>query len=205
MTTSSDGMRRPKQARSQDSTAKMLDAALDILSRDGVQGLTIAAVSKLSGVSNGSLYHRFGDRRGLLVAAQERFLSQVESAWVLHSGPIWDAPDTDTLLARVVDAFFEIFSTNRRLFQAFMVTGYDDPVLRARGTGTSRSAAAAMTALLVERAGCTKEAADTAFRVLYAQGILVALFTDDEITALDVANSDRRRHLLEAVRAMLQA
>ncbi|MEV0248397.1 TetR/AcrR family transcriptional regulator [Nocardia sp. NPDC050712] len=205
MAASTEGMRRPKQARSQDSTDKMLDAALEILSRDGVRGLTITAVSKLSGSSNGSLYHRFGDRHGLLIAAQARFLSGVESTWTSRSGPIWDSPDLDTLVTRLVDAFLDIFEAHRKLFQAFMITSYDDPALRARGTDTSRSAAAAVAQLLVERAGCTPEAADTAFRVLYAQAVLVVVFSDEEVTATAVGAGERRRHLFHAVRAVLRS
>jgi AcrR family transcriptional regulator len=52
----------------------MLDAALVILERDGLQGPTIAAVAKEAGVGIGTIYHRFKDRMGLVIAAEDRFL-----------------------------------------------------------------------------------------------------------------------------------
>lgn len=49
----SEGLRKPQQSRSQQSTGRMLDTALAILDREGLEGLSIAAVSRESGVSNG--------------------------------------------------------------------------------------------------------------------------------------------------------
>jgi AcrR family transcriptional regulator len=62
-------MSKPVQSRGEVSTDNMLD----ILRRDGLDGFTIGAVCRASGVSSGSIYHRFGDRRGLLMAAQDLY------------------------------------------------------------------------------------------------------------------------------------
>ncbi|MDH6455315.1 MULTISPECIES: TetR/AcrR family transcriptional regulator [unclassified Streptomyces] len=203
MTEQQDGMRRPQQARSQDSTAKVLDAALQILSSQGPKALTIAAVSKASGVSNGAIYHRFVDRRNLLVAAQDRFLAQIEHAWLSRTAPAWNVDDRTTLLHRLVDAFVDVFSENRLVFQAFMLSGYDDPDLRARGAASTRRAAEEFSALLAERFGTSPEAADTAYRILWGQAVSTALFADDEVTALTVSEQSRRGHLVHALQAVL--
>lgn len=199
-----EGMRKPLQARSQQSTDKMLDAALTILGSRGVRGLTLNNVSEMSETSIGALYHRFGDRQGLLVAAQDRFLERLESEWATRSAPIWEAGDTGTLLIRVVDAFLDVFRENRRLFQAFMITGYDDPSLRARGVATSRQFAGALSELLVQRCSCSVEKADTVYRILYSQAVLTVMFTDEEVAESHVEDAVRRGHLTKAIRAVLE-
>jgi AcrR family transcriptional regulator len=46
----------------------ILDAALDAFSERGYEATTIADVRRRSGASVGSIYHRFGDKRGLAAA-----------------------------------------------------------------------------------------------------------------------------------------
>ncbi|MFC6344921.1 helix-turn-helix domain-containing protein, partial [Nocardioides hankookensis] len=65
-------MRTPLQTRSTSSADRMLEATLELLEAGGLQAVTVAAVAQHARTSNGSLYHRFGDRAGLLRAAQER-------------------------------------------------------------------------------------------------------------------------------------
>lgn len=196
-------MRRPQQARSQDSAARALDAALEILGSQGPGALTIAAVSEASGVSNGSIYHRFGDRRNLLVAAQDRFLAQIEAAWLSRTAAAWDIPDPTALLARMIDVFLTVFTEHRLIFQAFMLSGHDDPELRQRGTATTRRAARGFSALLIDRFGATPDAADSAYRILWGQAVSAALFTYEEVTEATVDPRIRREHLLKALKAAI--
>lgn len=48
--------------------AAVLDTALELLAADGPAGVTIASITRASGVSNGSIYHHFGSRDGVLRA-----------------------------------------------------------------------------------------------------------------------------------------
>ena len=68
------GVRTPLQTRSTSSSDRMLEATRELLETGGLQAVTVAAVADRAGTSNGSLYHRFGDRAGLLQAAQDRAL-----------------------------------------------------------------------------------------------------------------------------------
>ncbi|GAA0949701.1 hypothetical protein GCM10009554_48660 [Kribbella koreensis] len=181
----------------------MLDAALEILGSQGPAALTIAAVSKASGVSNGAIYHRFADRRSLLVAAQDRFLVKIEDAWLSRAAAVWDIAEGETLLRRLIEAFADVFTENRLIFQAFMLSGYDDPLLRERGAASTRQAAREFSALLVERFGTSPEAADTAYRILWGQAVSTALFADEEVTEFAVSSQSRRDHLLRALRAVI--
>ncbi|MDQ3484221.1 MAG: TetR/AcrR family transcriptional regulator [Actinomycetota bacterium] len=49
----------------------LLDTAVAMLAERGADGFTIDEVLAESGTSSSSLYHHFGSRHGLLIAAQE--------------------------------------------------------------------------------------------------------------------------------------
>lgn len=198
------GVRPPQQARSQTSTGRMLDAALTILDRDGLAGVTIAAISRESGVSNGALYHRFGDRHGLLVAAQDRFLSQLEADWLSASAPIWAIEDPETLLSALVAAFLRIFTEQRRIFRAFLMSEFADPALRARGLAGNERAARFIVDQLAARFGCPPAAAAVAHQIIFGQLMLIVLFDDDEIPTQRVTPDVRRAHLVQALIALLR-
>jgi AcrR family transcriptional regulator len=66
------------QTRSEISRKKAIDAALSILTREGVGGLTFDALSRESGISKGGLLHQFRNKQGVLRALLERQREQFE-------------------------------------------------------------------------------------------------------------------------------
>lgn len=56
-------------------TDRILDAARTLVLRDGPRGASIAAIARESGAPVGTLYHRFGNRDGVLAAAWLRALA----------------------------------------------------------------------------------------------------------------------------------
>jgi len=205
MSTSAEGVRAPQQARSQLSTDRMLDAALLLLDRDGMAGVTIAAISRVSGVSNGALYHRFGDRRGLLLAAHDRFLSRLETDWLTLSAPIWSIADPEELLAELVDRYLRVFTEHRRTFRAFLLSKESDIDVKARGLQTSNRGSRFIVDQLAGRFGCPADAATTAYQLLYGQAILIALFDDEDLPARRVGVRTQREQLTRAMAAVLRS
>jgi AcrR family transcriptional regulator len=67
--------RRPRQARSRATWEAILEAASQILERRGPAALNTNAVAERAGVSIGTLYQYFADKRAILVAAAERELT----------------------------------------------------------------------------------------------------------------------------------
>src|SRR5690348_4721452 len=132
------GVREPLQARSRDSAKRLVDAALVVLERDGVQGLTVAAVSRESGVSNGSLYHLFGGRDQLLSACQERFFERIVEERMMAGTTLIEETDPDRFIDLALEGFDEVFWGQRNLFQAFLIGGNTDDALRARGREFTR-------------------------------------------------------------------
>jgi AcrR family transcriptional regulator len=67
----------PKQQRGEATVEQLLDAALRVYAESGEQGLTVAAVTRASGISLGSLYHHFGSVDGLMNALLTRWLGRL--------------------------------------------------------------------------------------------------------------------------------
>jgi AcrR family transcriptional regulator len=63
-----------KQDRARETIAAVLEVTMEVLDAHGEQGVRMEEIQRRSGVSSGSIYHHFGDRDGLIAAAQvERF------------------------------------------------------------------------------------------------------------------------------------
>lgn len=56
----------PQQARSRESTRKLLKAAAEVLGQHGVEGTTIPRIAKHAGLTPGAVYRRFPDKEALL-------------------------------------------------------------------------------------------------------------------------------------------
>ncbi|MEU9856535.1 TetR/AcrR family transcriptional regulator [Streptomyces sp. NPDC047974] len=66
-----------KQQRGEVTVERVLDAALDLYAREGEAGLTVAALTRESGVSTGSVYHHFGNLHGVVSALALRWLDRL--------------------------------------------------------------------------------------------------------------------------------
>ena len=64
------------------STSALLDAARDLAVQGGVRAATVDAIAKATGASSGSIYHRFGSRGGVLIAAWQRAVETFHDGFV---------------------------------------------------------------------------------------------------------------------------
>jgi AcrR family transcriptional regulator len=83
LTAASQLRRAPKQKRAQDRIERLLDAADELLARDGAEAFSTVGVAELAGISIGSLYHWFGDKEAIVEALAVRYWGQFE-ALVAH-------------------------------------------------------------------------------------------------------------------------
>ena len=67
--------RRPRQSRARATWDAILEAAAQVLERDGPAGFTTASVAERAGVSIGTLYQYFPDKQAILLAGAEREVS----------------------------------------------------------------------------------------------------------------------------------
>ena len=101
--------RRPQQARSRITVEAIVEAAAQVLERDGYEALTTASVAERAGVSIGTLYQYFPDKAGVVGALVEGRLGEEVSA---VRGALRDAERLPLAEAadRVVGAFVGLFA-----------------------------------------------------------------------------------------------
>jgi AcrR family transcriptional regulator len=82
--------RAPQQERSRLTVEAVLDAVERVLKRDGVEALTTNRIAEAAGVSIGSVYQYFPDKRSIYAALHQRHVEQVslviESTVAKHAG-----------------------------------------------------------------------------------------------------------------------
>jgi len=160
----------------------MLDAAEAILDQHGPEALTVDAVIRESNVSNGSFYARFQDRRGLMLALQERFHRRIDERGAAAVAAAVAASSLPEAAEILVDGFRETFDTYRSSFHANLIHNRFDPVIRTRGEEHRRKAARVIRWLVTEQFADWVThpqpdlAADFVFRTLSAMSIQRILF-----------------------------
>ena len=116
----SPARRRPKQRRARETVEAILDAVTKILKREGSQALTTNRIADVAGVSIGSLYQYFPDKRAIFIALHRRHIEQmdrlVERTLVEHAtSPLED------LMRAMVNAMIDAHSGDPEFYQLLMV------------------------------------------------------------------------------------
>lgn len=70
--------RMPRQERARDIVRALLTATIQVLEREGLEGASVERISRVAGVSPGSLYQYFSRKEALFVAAYEAHCAQVQ-------------------------------------------------------------------------------------------------------------------------------
>src|SRR6476646_5674610 len=91
-------MTPPRQERSEASTRRLLDAAIELLAEAGYAGMTLAAVGDRAGYSRGLVTTRFGNKQNLLRALTDRL---TERWWPFFDHPPAGSDGLQSLLTLV--------------------------------------------------------------------------------------------------------
>jgi len=70
--------RQPKQRRARETLEAVLEAVVRIVKRQGIKAVTTNRVAEVAGVSIGSVYQYFPDKRALFVALHQRHLDEID-------------------------------------------------------------------------------------------------------------------------------
>jgi AcrR family transcriptional regulator len=127
-------VKAPCQQRSRDSQERILRAAEALIKSKGFEALTTAEVVRRSRTSIGTLYARFGDKTALLHAVQERVQTREEAVMRARLAKVdWDALSLEDTVRQLLEIKRIATEGEDRLFEAFVVHGATDPVVRAQG------------------------------------------------------------------------
>jgi AcrR family transcriptional regulator len=132
--TLSESIAPPKQARSEQTMARLLEAAEALILERGVADVSISEIVQRARSSVGGFYARFRDKRALLRALEDRFLADVTRRLeALANTGRW----ADASLAEIVDTcageLVTVTSERRNLIAAFLLRAAGDATLWADG------------------------------------------------------------------------
>ncbi|MFK0159936.1 TetR/AcrR family transcriptional regulator [Streptomyces sp. NPDC090493] len=127
------------QERSRRSQQDILKAGYALLEEGGVDALTVAAVAERAGMAVGSIYRRFGDKEGLLLAIQHAFTEnlQAEITERMSLERLRLLRDPAVAIAEAVGAITDAFQSHEALLRVFLLLGTRHEAVRAEGSRVS--------------------------------------------------------------------
>jgi AcrR family transcriptional regulator len=142
----------PKQARSERTARRILDAAQGLIEREGLQALSIPEVVRRARSSTGSFYARFKDKNALLAALEERFFADLHRIVDELGDPErWrDRPTRDLVQALIAEMLHRL-RLHARLVCAFMVRSTHEATLAKRARRFHAQLTDRMRALFLSR------------------------------------------------------
>ncbi|MEV7734372.1 helix-turn-helix domain-containing protein [Streptomyces sp. NPDC088921] len=198
--------RRPAALRegSRRSQQELMQAGYVLLEEGGVDALTVAAVAERAGMAVGSIYRRFGDKEGLLLAIQHAFTDnlQAEITERMSAERLRILRDPAVAIAEAVGALTDAFQAHEALLRVFLLLGTRHEAVRIEGSRVSiegnRHFAGTLRHTPIAHAD-PEAALDFAYRLIYAS--IAHRVTQGEFLESDrpLAWNELRSHLQTAV------
>lgn len=111
--------RHPKQRRARQTVDAILDSVVRVLKREGFNAITTNRIAEVAGVSIGSVYQYFPDKRAIFVALHQRHTEEIDrivtSTLVEHA-----ASSLDDLVSAMVEAMVDAHSKDPELFELLL-------------------------------------------------------------------------------------
>jgi AcrR family transcriptional regulator len=121
----------PKQARSERTMYRILDAAEKLIAEKGLAGLSIPEVARRARSSVGGFYARFRDKNEMLRALEERHFQQLsEHLDAVADEGRWVNASAAEIVRGAVEELVTIINDRRHMIVAFLFRAIQDPVLR---------------------------------------------------------------------------
>jgi AcrR family transcriptional regulator len=142
----------PKQARSERTLQRLLDAAEALIKEKGHAAVSIPEIARRAGSSVGGFYARFRDKGELLRALEERhFLELTRRVEALADPRRWRDAPTSRIVEAAVAELVNSTRERRHVIAAFLVSAIEDPVIREGGLRFRRTVGERIRALLLTR------------------------------------------------------
>jgi AcrR family transcriptional regulator len=142
----------PKQARSERTLQRLLDAAEQLIKEKGHAAVSVPEIAMRAGSSVGGFYARFRDRNELLRALEERhFIELSQRLEALADARRWENASTAAIIEAAVAELVNSTRERRHMIAAFLVRAIEDPVIRAGGLRFRRTVEERISALLLVR------------------------------------------------------
>ena len=142
----------PKQARSEKTLVRLLDAAEALIAEKGHRAVSIPDIARRAESSVGGFYARFRDKNELLRALEERhFLEILARVERLADASRWADAPTAAIVEAAVAELVANTRERRPLIAAFLANALDDRVLLEGGLRFRRTVEERLGALFLQR------------------------------------------------------
>jgi AcrR family transcriptional regulator len=149
---------------------RIIDATMEVLAENGPQDLTMSEVASRAGVSAGTLYRYFADKKELVASAHDEFLARIEAG--SDFADLHGDVDDLTFIRALVAHLLRLLQRHERLIRAFIVQAAIDPWLHERGAEQTRALSRAFKSQIMLRRHSfgnnrAEIAADVCFHLIY--------------------------------------
>lgn len=149
-----DSVARPKQARSEATLHRLLDAAEALIEETGSAEVSIPEIVRRAHSSVGGFYARFRDKNELLRALEERFFREQRARLERLTRPAtWGDASVPAIVRACMRELIGVFRSRRMLIRAFVFRAVHDPGFRGEAQRFEREVADRVSALLLSRPG----------------------------------------------------
>ncbi|MGT2464831.1 TetR/AcrR family transcriptional regulator [Mesorhizobium atlanticum] len=101
--------RAPTQQRSRERVERMLAAASALIAEQGSDAMRMGEVAERAGVSIGSLYQFFPDKRAIVWALAERYTAESQACISAALKDVGDAEGFKSAFSELVDIYYQLF------------------------------------------------------------------------------------------------
>jgi AcrR family transcriptional regulator len=145
-------IRPPRQARTQESLERLLDAAEELLAEKRFEDVHVAELVSRAGISVAAFYRRFEDKEGLLHALHERLCEEAfATADDALAAARWEGAGIRQILEEIVPFLIRVLEAREALDLAVYQRGLTDAAMRERSVRLTRYVMEGLAKLLLDR------------------------------------------------------
>jgi AcrR family transcriptional regulator len=133
MATTTAFARAPQQARSTETTRRLLEAAEQLLEHQSFDETSVTDIAARAGVTIGAFYGRFGDKEGLLKVLEAQLVEEFAELADEPTVPArWSGKAIEEVLREHHARLVRIYRSHRGVARALVLRSHTDATLRRR-------------------------------------------------------------------------
>jgi len=146
----SPGLNQPRQARSEATLHRLLDATEALLDKRAYQDVSLRQIAAEAQCSTGAIYKRFADKTALIEVLFDRFLGDVEEMLAAFTAEAFAEVDAEATLRLFVATLVTTIAQREGVARALFRAAEREPGHRRRAGALIGSASAALGRLVTD-------------------------------------------------------
>jgi AcrR family transcriptional regulator len=154
--------RTPVQTRAQEKRDRILDAAFDLFSKRGYDAVGMRDIAAGAGVSIGTVYAYFADKRQTFVEVFSLYSKELERTFFSQiDRNVPDRLDIEAFVYTLIRRFYDIFRERLNIHRDCVIMSLTDDQIRSVYTGLERRGEETLVGSFLERFGGQIEMRDS--------------------------------------------